>query len=337
MKAAVFKEKGVLKVENVPEPEMGPRDLLVKVYNCAICGSDVHRYATDGMLKPGVILGHEYTGEVIDKGSEVKDFEIGDRITRCDAKMSPKKSVACPERFTAKTLALDTAYRNQAYAEYMAVDMDRVMKIPNSVSNMDACLTEPLAFSLHSVRISGIKLGDDVMILGTGPIGLYTLQCAILAGASRIYVSETNAVRREIALKLGAAEAFDPRKVNLIEEIERRTGIGVDIAFECAGAGPTLQQSLEAVRIEGRVIVQALAWGQVDCVPVEWVGREIEMKASYGTFANEWQIAMQLLEDKKIQTKPSISKIIRLDDIQEMFQELLKPNNDLVQVVVSFE
>jgi len=336
MKAAVYKTKQVLEVQDLPMPKVGPRDLLVKVTNCAVCGSDIHRYA-NGMLRPGIVMGHEYTGKVIDKGSEVEGFDVGDRITRCDAKMSPKKSVACPERFSAKTLSLGTALRNQAYAEYMAVDMDRVMKIPDSVADLDACCTEPLSFSVHSVRISQIKLGDEILILGAGPIGLYTQQCSLLSGASKVYVSETNAARRDLALKLGAREAFDPRKVNLIEEIERHTKIGVDVAFECAGAKPTLQQALEAVKISGRVIVQALAWQQVDCVPVDWVGREVEMKTAYGTDARDWQIAMRLLEDKKIRIKPLISKIIALDDIQATFQELLKPDTELVLVVVSFE
>jgi threonine dehydrogenase-like Zn-dependent dehydrogenase len=281
-------------------------------------------------------MGHEYSGTVIDKGQDVTEFEIGDRVTRCDAKIGPKDTVPNPARFSAKTLALGGALRNQAYAEYMAVDKDRVMKIPDSISDIEACSTEPLAFAVHSVRLSKNLLGDQILLIGAGPIGLFTLQCASLAGALKIFVSETNKARREMAYELGAYKAINPLEVNLVEEIEKQTRIGVDIAFECAGAKQALQQALEAVRISGRVIVQSLSWQQVDCVPVEWSGREIEMKTAYGTDPIDWQIAANLIADKKISIEPIISRIISLDDIQRNFQELLSSDTGLLQVVVSF-
>ena len=122
-----------------------------------------------------------------------------------------------------------------------------------------------------------------------------------------------------------------------MEEIVLRTEFGVDLAFECAGANLTLQHSLEAVRASGRVMVIALAWEPVHCLPVDWVGREIEMKTSYGALLHEWPIAMWLLESKKIHVEPMISNIIPLGDIQEAFQELLKPDTTWIQAVVAFD
>lgn len=336
MKAAVYKEKGLLQVEDLPMPEMGPRDLLVKVHCCAICGSDIHRYA-HGMLRPGMVMGHEYSGTVVEKGSEVTDFEVGDRITRCDAKMSPAKSVPNPARFSARQLGLGKSLRNQAYAEYMSVDMDRIMKIPDEVSNIEACSTEPIAFTLHSVRISQMKLGDKVLLLGAGPIGLFTMQLALLAGASDVYVSEVNPARMKMAAELGATKVINPLERDIVAEIVRQTDIGVDVAFECAGAKPTLQQALESVCIRGRVIFQSLAWQPIDCIPVDWAGREVELKTAYGTFPRDWTIAGELMARKRIKIKPIISRVIGIDDMQPTFQELLRPETDLVQVVLSFE
>lgn len=341
MKAAVFKEKGILKVEDVKEPEIGPQDVLIQITHCAICGSDLHRYIT-GMLKPGVIMGHEYCGKIVDKGKEVKTFQLGDRvtrgITRSGGRINPGQDVSSlPTRYSAKELGFMPALRQGAYAEYMAVNAEQVMKIPDSVTNLEASLTEPLSVALHAVRLSRIRLGDQVLILGAGPIGLLTQQCASLSGASRIYVSEINAARRSMASSLGADVVFDSTRMNLVDEVIAHTEIGVDLAFECAGAKKTLQHALEAVRISGRVIVIALAWEPVDCLPVDWVGREIEMKTSYGILPHEWPIAMWLLESKKIQVKPLISNVIPLQDIQKTFLELLKPDTTFVQVVVSFE
>ena len=136
---------------------------------------------------------------------------------------------------------------------------------------------------------------------------------------------------------MGAYEVFDPNKVNLVVEIVRDTEVGVDLAFECAGANPTLQNALEAVRASGRVIVISLAWEPVYFLPVDWVGREIEMKTSYVTLTHEWPIAVWLLESKKVQVKPMISEVIPLKDIQQAFQELLNPDASWVQVVVGLE
>jgi len=336
MKAAVFKEKGVLKVEDVPDPEPGPRDVLIQVSHCAICGSDIHR-CSNGLFLPGLIPGHEYAGEIVAKGKEVHEFETGDRVTRWDGKRTPSSYASCPARFKARELGFSPNMKMGAYAEYKAVDADRIMKIPDAITNLEAAMTEPLAVAVHTIRLSHIRLGDRALILGAGPMGLFVQQCASLAGASRIYVSEITAARRDMASELGASEVFDPAKINLIDKIVQHTEIGVDLAFECAGAHSTLQNALEAVRISGRVIVTALGWMPVHCLPVDWVGREVEMQTVYGTVPGDWLLAVQLIESGKIRVKPMISEIIALKDIQQTFQQLLKPDNPWVQVVVGFE
>ena len=341
MKAGIFKEKGVLSVEDVPEPEIGPQDVLLQITHCAICGSDLHRYMY-GMLKPGIIMGHEYSGIIVDKGIEVQTFQIGDRVTRgvtrSGGEINPGRDVSSmPARYSAKELGFLSTLRSGAYAEYMAVNARSVMRIPDSVPSLEASLTEPLTVALHAVRVSKMRLGDQVLVLGAGPIGLLTQQCVSLSGAWKIYISEVNTARRAMASRLGAYAVFDPTGTDLVEEVVLHTEVGVDLAFECAGAHLTLQQALEAVRVSGRVIVISLAWEPVHCLPVDWVGREIEMKTSYGTLSHEWPMAMWLLESKRIQVKPMISNVIPLKDIQKAFQELLKPDTTWVQVVVAFE
>jgi len=155
-----------------------------------------------------------------------------------------------------------------------------------------------------------------------------------LGGASQVYVSEVNAARLKAATQLGASRVFNPLREDLVKEVETLTGIGADVAFECAGAKPTLQQALELVRMGGRVMLIALAWEHVDCLPVDWVGREVELKACYEYYNSEWVVAMGLMEAKKIKTAPMVTKTIPLADIDPMFKELLKPGTDQIQVVV---
>ncbi len=332
MKAAVFEKDHLLIVEEVPYPVLGDDDIIMKVKYCAICGSDLHRYS-HGMMNPGTIMGHEFSGVVVEKGSRAKGFEIGDRVARWGGKIVPgRDTYNYPPRYSAKERGFSSA-RPGAYAEYMSIHCENVVKIPDEVTDLDAALLEPLTVVVHAVRQSKIKLGDNVMVVGAGPIGLFAVQCARLAGASKILVSEINSFKGRIAEELGADRAMDPESMDVISEVVRITEIGADVAFECAGAKPTLQQALELVRVGGRVMVISLCWNQADCIPVEWVGREVEMKACYGHLNSEWTVSLFLLKEKKIKTAPMISKIVGLNEIQHAFQELAD-NRDLAQVIV---
>jgi len=333
MKAAVFKEKNLLVVEDVPDPKPGDNEILLKVGYSAICGSDLHRYYY-GMMLPGTIMGHEYSGVVAEVGKNVKGLKVGDRVTRCGGKVNPGRDLPnFPPRFSAKERGL-FPQRPGAYAEYMVTPADLALKVPDSISDLEASLIEPLTVAVHMVRMSNIRLGDRAVVLGAGPIGLFTQQCAGLAGAAKVFVSESNPNRLKVASELGATQAFNPTQVNLVKEIVRLTEIGADVAYDCAGGRPTLQQALELVKWGGKVMVVALAWEPVDCLPVEWVGREVELKSCYAHLNHEWLISLALMAEKKIVTKPMITRVIGLKEIQAAFQELLKPDTRQIQMVV---
>jgi L-iditol 2-dehydrogenase len=332
MKAAVFREKRLV-VEAVPDPRPAADEIVLRVSYCAICGSDLHRYAY-AMMSPGTIMGHEYAGVVVEVGTNVRTWKVGDRVTRSGGPAAPGRELpGLPPRYSAKERGF-LPQQPGAYAEYLAVPADKVMAVPPNLTDLEASLVEPLTVALHMVRASRLRLGDTAVVLGAGPIGLFALQCAFLAGASRVWVSEVNAARRGAAAALGASETFDPARVPLVQEIVRRTEVGADVAFECAGARPTLQQALELVRWGGQVMVVSLAWEPVDCLPVEWVGREVEMKACYAHLNSEWGMALSLMAQGQIRTQPMISRVIGLDDIDATFRELLRPETDLIQVAV---
>jgi (R,R)-butanediol dehydrogenase/meso-butanediol dehydrogenase/diacetyl reductase len=333
MRAAVFTGEKRLVVQEVPDPTPEPSEIVMRVSYCAICGSDLHRYAY-GMMSPGTIMGHEFSGVVAAVGRDVTCWKVGDRVTRCGGRIDPGRDLPnVPPRYSAKERGF-LGMKPGAYAEYLATPAEKVMAIPEGVSELDASLLEPLTVALHAVRSSKLRLGDAAAIVGAGPIGLLAQQCVRRGGATRVYVSETSAARRKAAEQLGADAVFDPRQANLVREIVERTGIGADVAFECAGARPTLQQALELVRMGGQVVVVALAWEPVDCLPVEWVGREVELKSVYSHLNSEWPIALGLIARGEVQTQPLISQTIGLERLDEAFRSLLDPDNDQVQVVV---
>jgi (R,R)-butanediol dehydrogenase / meso-butanediol dehydrogenase / diacetyl reductase len=332
MKAAVYRE-GRLFVEDIAIPSPEPNEIVMKVAYCAICGSDLHRYAYS-MMNEGTIMGHEFSGVVVQLGENVKKWKIGDRVTRCGGKVVPGRDLPnFPPRFSAQERGF-LPQKPGAYAEYMATDEEKVMPIPNEVSDLHSSLVEPLNVAVHAVRASKLKLGDKAVVLGVGPIGLFVQQCASLAGASTVYVSDVNPARLKVAEILGADGTFNPEHTDIVKEIVNKTEIGPDVAFECAGAKSTLQDAMNMVRMGGQAVVVSLAWEPVHCLPVEWVGREVELRSCYGHLNSEWLISMTLMKEKHVKVEPMISKVINLDQIDEAFRELLAKDNKLIQVVV---
>jgi (R,R)-butanediol dehydrogenase/meso-butanediol dehydrogenase/diacetyl reductase len=337
MKAAVYKAPRQVSVEEVPTPKPGLGQVLIRVKYCAICGSDTHRYQ-HGVLAKGAIMGHEHCGIVAEVGKGVERWKVGDRVV-CGGGTPPQGTPPPPAmlpRFSYRTYSL-ALQQPGGFAEYVLMDAWRPLPIPDGVPDEAACMTEPCSVAVHAVRLSGIKLCDRVTIIGAGPVGLLCLQAARAAGASQIIVSEPVPLRREVALKMGADIVIDPKSVDGVVEIVKLTnGVGPDVVFETAGAGPTLQHSLEMVRRDGMVVVAGVAWHPVPVTSGDWFGREVRMKAIYGSVPEEWQMSLDLMKAGKFDMKPMLSgnAFVPLDRIQEGFESLISPKNEIQVIVV---
>ncbi|MBT3555342.1 MAG: alcohol dehydrogenase catalytic domain-containing protein, partial [Chloroflexi bacterium] len=204
MKAAVIRGTQKIVVEDIPTPEPGPNQVLVKIKYSALCGSDVHRFQY-GMANDGSVLGHEYIGEVVQTGSDVTLLKEGDRVISGGGE-PPAGMVSAlfsGERYSARTVGLE-ATRIGGFAEYVAMDEWRPLLIPDDVSDELAVLAEPASIAVHAVRTSAFKIGDQAVVLGAGPIGLLVMQVLKAAGAAAVYVSEPASARAESARVLGA-------------------------------------------------------------------------------------------------------------------------------------
>ncbi|MHB1134847.1 MAG: zinc-dependent alcohol dehydrogenase [Chloroflexota bacterium] len=325
MKAAVFKQAGLLAVEERPVPAPGPGEALVKVAYCGICGSDLHRYQ-HGLMAPGVVMGHEYSGTIVALGEGVTGWQVGERVVRgIKARLQ-----AVNPRYSAREKGFTVDVKQPGgYAEYAVLPAAALLRLPEGLSEQVAALAEPLAVATHALRLSNLKLGDAVVVLGAGPIGLCTLQEVRQMAPRLVIVSEPVAARRELALQLGADLALDPRAVDVVAEVVRLTdGLGPDVVFECAGARPTLQQALEMPRWLGQVVLVALCMDGCQVSPLDWVGREVQVQCAYGTAPEDWRTALALLAGGKVQGEPMISQVVPLDEIQSAFQSLLHPSEE---------
>jgi len=259
MKAAVFRGAGQIEVAKVPRPEAGPGEVLVRVHYCGICGTDLEAYQT-GMYEPGLVIGHEFAGEIVAVGQGVDGWAPGDRVTTDNALpcghcwfCRQGRPALCQELLS-PGITLDGGM-----AEYVRLPVQLLHRLPPGVSTRQGALVEPLTIALHGVRSSALQPGDWVLVLGAGPIGLLTLQCALLAGARQVMVAEVNPNRATLARELGAVTVFHPQRDNLAVEVTARTdGLGPNVVYVCTGAAAPFQEAMSLVRRGGQIFVLGL-------------------------------------------------------------------------------
>lgn len=302
MKAAVMQTPGTITIEELPVPEAGPDEVLIKVMAVGVCGSDVH-YFEHGRIGPYVvrkpiILGHECAGIVVACGERVTRFAPGDRVAvepgvtcgRCEQCKAGRYNL-CPDVQFLATPPVDGAF-----VQYIKHREDFVFPIPDHVSFEEAAMAEPLSVGIHALNRAGFQPGGEVAIIGMGPVGLLAVAAAKAFGASRILVSDLEENRLQTALKLGATDAISGKTGDPAARILELTGQrGVDLAIETAGHPRALQTAMKVIRRGGKLSIVGLP-------PVDEVGfnvpsicdNEIDI---YGIFryANTYPMGIRFL------------------------------------------
>ena len=338
MRQAVYLGDKRFEIRDVPVPEPGPGEVLVKVDYCGICGTDVHGFMFD-TVPAGMVLGHEFAGSIAAIGEGVTKWSVGDPVIGGGG--SPPAGTRDPidanPRFNFRTMGwASQAAFDGAYAEYTVMEEWKPLGRPEDVSARAGALAEPLTTAIDAVRPSGIRLGDNVGIFGAGPIGLLCLQAARLAGAARLIVAEPAPARASAAMALGADAVVDPTEVDVEDAMASLTGgIGPDVIFECAGAKDTLHKALSTVRRGGRVALVALCWEPTEVLPVDWISRDIHLTTSLQHDARHWKIALDLLGKGLVQIEPMLAgdSEIALEDIQTVFEGLQRPTDEIKLLV----
>ena len=332
MKAAVLRGKKDIRVENIDVPELNANHVLVKVKAVGICGSDVHAF-THLTFPPGTIMGHEFTGVIAKIGPGTAKWKIGDRV-------AVRPCGVCGECFWCKngqislcpthmqtTLGLKTP---GAYAEYVSVPEYQLYSLPENVTYEQAAQLEPVTVCLHTMDMAEIRIGENVLIYGAGPLGLLIFQLAKMAGANEIYVVEKSKFRREKALELGAEYVFPPEEFTRSKVIDSLPRKGVDKVFECAGVQSTIQESFEMVRKGGRIVLLGINPEPIQLDHFKWIVKGVEARASIGYFEGDFRRALDLVANRKINVDMLVSDIIALDDIvPQGFNRLLSPEGVL--------
>jgi len=314
MKALRWYARGDLRFEDVPEPSPGPGQVKVKVKWAGICGSDLHEYEMGPVFvsvgsSGSIILGHEYAGDIVELGAGVTSLKVGDRV----AGDSPQYCGTCYYcRRNMLQLCQHGVYTglhtDGAFAEYVVAPAYSCYPLPNGVSYEVGAVIEPLEVATHAIYKSGLRLGDTVAIVGAGTIGLSTLMLARAAGAARIYVLELIKERGERALSMGAAKYFNPGEINAPEQIRELTnGLGVDVAFDCAGTAASGPLALSLTRRAGTVAIIGMSYQPTP--DFQWVNFMLNDQKIVGCigYAHDAYAILDLLADGRIEPTPMIS------------------------------
>lgn len=342
MRAAVFKEVGKpLVVEAFDDPKPGPRDLILKVRACGICGSDLHMSEAGTMmpLPSGAVMGHEFSGEVVAIGSALKgEWKEGARVAGfpylCCGDSSPCVNVGYGAAACAKGVPIGLGVQPGAYAEYVRIGSSTAHRLPDVVSFEEGALVEPLAVGLHAVELGKVTRGETVLIIGAGPVGLAVALWAKFSGARHIIVSERAPARIKMAATFGATDVIDPGQP-LTSQVEKIAGKGPDVIFECVGNPGMLNEAFLAAPRRGRIVVAGVCQGMDQIMPLVGIMKELNVQFVLGYTAQEFAFVIDMIAKDRIEAAAMITDRITLDALPEAFEALRKPSSQC-KVMVGF-
>lgn len=332
MKAAVLHAPGDLRVEEVPVPEIGPGEVLVRVRAAGICGSDIGRVMVTGTYAFPTIPGHEFAGEVAAVGEGVAHLAPGDKVA-----VAPLMPCGTCDWCAAGKFSLCDTYdfmgsrSDGAFAEYLKAPAQNVLKVPDSVSFEEAATIEPAAIILHGIHKLNLRLGDAVAVVGCGALGYFALQFAKLSGAQPLIAIDVDEDKLALARQVGADLCINPAKEDAVAAVRAATGgRGVALALECAGSAPGRDLSILVTAKQGKVMLYGTAYGDVTFAEkafARMVREELEVVGSWNSYSlpfpgKEWFDIIELLAKGRLQVGPLITHRAALEEAPAIFKAL---------------
>ena len=320
-------EKGIW-LQDTPEPEVGHNDLLIKIRKTAICGTDMHIYNWDEWSQKTIpvpmVVGHEYVGEVVGMGQEVKGFKVGDRV-------SGEGHITCGHCRNCRAgrvhLCRNTegvgVNRPGAFAEYLVIPAFNAFKIPDNISDELASIFDPFGNAVHTA-LSFDLVGEDVLITGAGPIGIMAAAVAKHVGARHVVVTDINPYRLELAKKMGATRVVDVSKEDL-KDVMNELGMteGFDVGLEMSGVPAAFRDMLNKMNHGGKIAMLgippqdvAIDWNQV-------IFKGLVIKGIYGREMFETWYKMASLLQSGLDISPILTHEMSVDDFEKGFETMI--------------
>ncbi len=321
MKAFVFEKPGKGSIKNVDLREIEDEEVLIKVERCGVCGTDFHIWRGTEPASQNVILGHEYGGKIIKVGKKAHGFYEGERVS-VDPNISCNHCEYCKDAkpnlcTNLKALGVDI---DGGFSEYSIVPFKQLYKIPNAVPIDDVALIEPLACCIHGIERLNINVGDKVLVIGGGTIGLIMVQLAKISGASKVILSEISDYKRKIAEELGADVTLNPQEEDLLDFLKKDEL--PDKVIESVGIPSTQEQAIKVSKRGGKILM-------FGCGPM---GETFKV-GSFEIYNNELSIigsalnpfshqkAVKMVIGRKINLEPLVTRRITLENLPSLLEK----------------
>lgn len=319
----LYPEKGIWMTQS-KVPEAGPNDLLIKIRKTAICGTDMHIYAWDewsqNTIPVPMIVGHEYVGEVVDMGQEVRGFEIGDRV-------SGEGHITCGHcrncRAGRRHLCRNTfgvgVDRQGAFAEYLVIPAFNAFKIPDNIGDELAAIFDPFGNAVHTALWFNLT-GEDVLITGAGPIGIMAAAVAKHVGARHVVITDVNDYRLKLAIKMGASRAVNVTQQR-VEEVMQELGMteGFDVGMEMSGVPSAFTSMLENMNHGGKIAMLGIPPSDMAIDWTKVIFKGLEIKGVYGREMFETWYKMASLIQSGLDLSPMLTHQFPVDEFQAGF------------------
>ena len=343
-RAAYMTDLDKMEIRDIEMPKAGAKEVLVELEYVGICGSDVH-YFHDGRcgdykVEGDFMLGHECAGTVVELGEGVENLKVGDRVAlepgitcgQCEFCKTGRYNL-CPDVQFLATPPVQGCYEN-----YIAFPENMCFKLPENISTKEGALVEPLSVGMHAANQGDVKLGDSVVILGAGCIGLVTLLACKAHGATDITVVDVIPKRLDYAMKLGATRVINGKEVNAVEEMDKLTdGAGVDKVFETAGSPVTIQQTPYMVKNGGTIVLVGIsAQEKIEYNFAKIMAKEAKIESVF-RYRNIYPQAIAAIADGMIDVSGIVTHEFDFDDIQEAFDCAINNKDEVVKAVIKIK
>lgn len=331
MKAVRLYNPGDLRVEEVEIPKIKPDEALVKVIACGVCGSDIPRVNKYGAHVAPITIGHEFSGEIVEIGKELKGFKKGD-LVGVPPLMPCYKCRWCEKGLYSLCDNYDYfgSRRDGAMAEYVAVPQSNMMKVSKKVDPLAVATFDPCANAVHAITLAGMKAGETICVYGVGPIGLFAVQCAKVFGAKTVIAVDVLDEKLAIAKELGADYIINSKTTDAPAKVRELTDGGADVVLDITGAPPAQLAAIESCQKTGRMVFVGishqglnLSEKHVDSI----MRRQLSILGSWNSFKKEfpgfdWFETQRLFEKGLVTAEKVISHKLPLDDAPEMFKKI---------------
>ena len=336
----VMTAPGQIEFRNVPVPEPGRGEVLVKIVNIGICGSDIHVYhGTHPFTSYPVTQGHEVSGMIEKTGEGVTDFQQGDKVT-----IQPQ--VVCGTCYPCRhgkynlceKLKVMGFQTTGTASRYFCVDQSKVTRLPADMSYEEGAMIEPLAVAVHAIRQAGDVKGKNICVLGAGPIGILVAQTAKGKGAAKVMITDISDIRLQKAAEVGIDVCFNTKTRDFSEAFLECFGSDkADVIYECAGTDLTMDQAIQNAR-KGSMIILVAVFGKKAVVDLAVLNdHELDLNTTMMYRNEDYIEAIRLVQEGKVQLKPLISKKFPFEEFLQAYRYIDENREKTMKVIIDVQ